>query len=297
MNQKTKIIKIVIQILFVLLLLGIIGMGIYLYMDNRSIPPKEMVTKYSFKQEEFKGKNVYILTAKEKQATAKTVLYLHGGSYMGEIAEEHWKFVEDLANDTGYTVILPDYPLTPKYQYTDVFEMMDPLYQELVNKVGSENLIVMGDSAGGGLALALCEKIGEENREIPHQLILLSPWLDTRMTNPEIDEVQKYDKMLNKLTLRLAGEVYAGESGKNSYLVNPIDGPLEKLKNVVIFTGTYDILNPDVKRLATKAKEQGLTIEVRETEKAPHVWMLARHKNGYKAEEAYQEIVNLVKEG
>ena len=80
---------------------------------------------------------------------------------MAEASEKHWEFLNKLANDTGAIIIMPDYPLAPKHNYEDVFEMVVPLYQEIVKKIDVENLIMMGDSAGGGLSLALEEKIAE----------------------------------------------------------------------------------------------------------------------------------------
>ena len=95
-----------------------------------------------------------------------------------------------------------------------------------------------------------------------------------RLENSKIDEVQKLDKDLNKETLKLAGIAYAGKDGINSYLVNPIDGDLSKLNNITIFTGTNDILNPDVHVLEEKAISQGLTINIREYEGASHIWIV-----------------------
>ena len=105
---------------------------------------------------------------------------------------------------------------------------------------------------------------------LPNKTILISPWLDVRLENPKIDEVQKEDKELNKEALKVAGIAYAGNDGINSYLVNPIDGDLSKLGNITIFTGTSDILNPDVHVLEEKAKEQGKEIEVKEYSGAGH---------------------------
>ena len=107
---------------------------------------------------------------------------------------------------------------------------MEPLYKEIVSKVDMEKFIVMGDSAGGGLALALEEKLSQEEIEMPEKTILISPWLDTRLTNPKIPEVQKRDRQLNKFKLQIAALGYAGKDGKDNYLVNPIDGDLSKLK-------------------------------------------------------------------
>lgn len=189
---------------------------------------------------------------------------------------------------------MPDYPLTPKYNYKDVFEMVEPLYEEITKKVDTSQLVIMGDSAGGGLALALEEKVGENDLPMPAKTILISPWLDVRLTNPQIDEVQKKDKQLNKETLKLAGIAYAGEDGINSYLVNPIDGDLSKLKNVVILTGTHDILNPDAHLLKEKAEKVGVTtIEIKEFQQAGHIWMIEKNSNQELEQQGYQEIIRL----
>ena len=156
----------------------------------------------------------------------------------------------------------------------------------------------MGDSAGGGLALALVEKMGEENIAIPNQTILISPWLDVRMNNPKIAEIEENDPMLNKAALKLAGENYAGKDGIDSYLVNPADGPLDKLQNVSIFTGTYDILNADVEVLKERAEKVGTKINVYETEKATHIWLLYKYKdkgNDPLVQEPYNQMIELLK--
>ena len=94
---------------------------------------------------------------------------------MAEATSNHWEFIENLVDDTGATVILPDYPLTPKYNYKDVFNMVVPLYKEIQQKVDVSNeLIIMGDSAGGGLSLALLEKISQEDIKMPKKTILIS---------------------------------------------------------------------------------------------------------------------------
>lgn len=192
-------------------------------------------------------------------------------------------------------MILPDYPLTPKYNYKDVFEMMVPFYEELIEKVDEKQLILMGDSAGGGLALALEEKVSQENLAMPAKTILISPWLDVRLNNPKIEEVQKRDKQLNKETLKLAGIAYAGEDGINTYFVNPIEGDLSKLRNTIIFTGTNDILNPDVHLLKEKAEKVGVNIEIKEYEQAGHIWMIEKNSSQELEEQAYRAIIEELK--
>ena len=293
--MKKKVLEIIVKILIILLLMILIIFSYYTLVDIETQEPKVIEAEVNIEVKQYKRRKVFIVTHKDKAQSDLKILYFHGGSYVAEATNEHWDFIEKLVLDTGATVILPDYPLTPKHNYEDVFEMVDPLYRKIVKKVDSKNLIVMGDSAGGGLGLALVEKVAKENVVIPEKTILISPWLDVRLTNPEIEEVQKMDKKLNKETLKLAGIAYAGEDGINSYLVNPIDGDLSKLKNVTIFTGTNDILNPDVYVLQEKAKKVNVNIEVKEYENAEHIWLINNSNTSSEVvEQAYNDLLEIV---
>lgn len=281
MIRKTLLVIAILMLIIIGITLLVIAY--LLIADIQSKTPKKISQECYITSNEFIGRKIFTLTPKIKNEKEKYILYFHGGSYIAETSEEHWNFLENLVKDTGYTVILPDYPLAPKYTYEDVFTMIKPLYKEIIERISPEDLIMMGDSAGGGMALALEENLSEENEELPSKLILISPWLDTRMENSKIDEVQKNDKDLNKEALKLAGIAYKGKNGKDTYLVNPIDGPLDKLKNVTIYTGTYDILNPDVEILVQKAKEKNVTIDVKEYEECGHIWIVKDiSSQGYK---------------
>ncbi len=313
MKSKARIIIVI----FSIFVLSLIASVVYLFVtDIESMPTEEIRQMCNVREEKYKGRKVFIITSKDAVNSSKYILYFHGGSYMAGVSDEHWGFLQDLAIDTNATIIVPDYPLTPKYDYKDVFGMIEPLYREILEKIDSKNLILMGDSAGGGMALALCEKIGEEKIVQPSKTILISPWLDVRLENPKISEVEENDKQLNKEALQIAGIAYMGNN-ENSYLVNPVDGPLENLGKIIIYTGTYDILNPDVHILeervqklneeltssagATKNIEENnndeenkstegtskndgnennsknlIQLDIREYDKMPHIWILDR---------------------
>lgn len=293
--MKKKIAKTIIGIIILIIAIIMLIISFFLIMDIESKAPEEVQIDCNLETEEFIGRKVFIITPKNEQKSEKVILYLHGGSYVAETSSNHWKFLEKLVKDTNATIILPDYPLTPKYTYKDVFTMITPLYKEIIEEVSTNNLILMGDSAGGGMSLALLERLSEENVEMPYKTILISPWLDVRLENPEIDNVQKYDKDLNKESLKIAGIAYAEKDGIDSYLVNPIDGDLSKLKNITIFTGTYDILNPDVHVLDEKAKKVNVSLEIKEYEGAEHIWFI-NNNSGKELEEAgYQDLLEEVK--
>ncbi len=294
--MKKKIIITIIGILLILIGIGLIILGYLKFTDIESKEPIEIEEECNVEIEKYRERKVFVITPKEGEITDKKILYFHGGSYMAEMSNKHWEFIKKLTLDTKSTIIIPDYPLTPKYNYKDVYNMVEPLYEEIQKRINNENLIVMGDSAGGGLALGLLEKVSQENMAIPKKIILISPWLDVRLNNPKIEEVQKNDKELNKETLKLAGIAYAGNDGINSYLVNPIDGNLSNLSNIIIITGTNDILNPDVHVLEKKAEEQGKTIEIKEYEGAGHIWIINEKGDRELIEKGYQDLINIVNE-
>ena len=284
--MKYKAIKIIMWSIVIAVSIAIVILSYLMIADIETKQPNKIEYTCEIEVQKFMGRKIFVVTPKNVSKTDNFILYFHGGAYMAEATKEHWKFIEKLINDTGMTVIFPDYPLTPKYNYKDVFEMVKPLYEKIIEKVNTNNLIVMGDSAGGGISLALVQNLTEE--QMPNKTILLSPWLDVRLTNPQINEVQKYDRDLNKEALMVAGISYAEEEGINNALVNPIDGDISKIKNVTIFTGTYDILNPDVHVL--KEKDTRQVIEVKEYEGASHIWILKNND-----EKAYQDFIEIVK--
>ena len=215
--------KFTLSILFIGMIAVVAATYFLLFVNEESKVPKEIEEEDKIYIKQYGNRKVFAIDPTEKDKNSKYIIYFHGGAYMGGLEKYHWEFIEKLSNETGYGIIIPDYPLAPKYTYKEVFEMVEPLYKDIIKEIKPENIIMMGDSAGGGLALALEEKLGEKEIEVPEKLILISPWIDTRMTNPKIEEVQEYDKDLNKEKLKLAGIAYAGEKENNSYLVNPID--------------------------------------------------------------------------
>lgn len=285
--------RIIINLIAIIITIIVMIFGYYMIIDIETKIPQKANESCDIETKEFMSRKIFIIKPKTEQLSKKVILYFHGGAYVAEATTLHWDFLEKLANDTKSTIVMPEYPLTPKYTYKDVFNMVEPLYKEIISKVDVKNLVMMGDSAGGGITLALAEKISQNNIQLPSKTILISPWLNVTLTNEKIKEVQKNDKDLNKEKLLIAGISYArDEEGMKSYLVNPINGPLSKLKNVIIYTGTYDILNPDTHLLQEKAKKEGIDIQIKEYEQAPHIWIINNiNKQDELQLKAYQDLV------
>lgn len=179
-----------------------------------------------------------------------------------------------LVDALNCTVTAPNYPHAPEYYVHDVFALLLPLYAELAALAGSSNMTVMGDSSGGGISLALAQRLREEGLEQPGNIILLSPWLDATVSNPEIPEIDKIDPFLGVEGLKWGGQVYARNVDQKNYLVSPIYGNLKGLAPISVFIGTRDILFPDCRKLRDRAESDGVAISYHEYEGMLHDWML-----------------------
>ena len=258
---------------------------------NGKEPSRYLLLGLDLEKKQINGRTVFIIKSK-KEKSKTNILFFHGGAYINNFSIIHWLLLRQIVKATKCTVIAPDYPLAPKNTYKDSFKMVIPIYEDLLAKVGGENIILMGDSSGGGFALALAEKMQEEHREKANQIILLSPWLDITLKNKEILKVDPKDPVLGIDSLKRAGKLYAGASDCNNYLLSPINGEIQGLGKISIFIGTNDILEPDARKFNKIAKEKGVEINYYESKDMIHTWMFFYLKE---SKETIKEIVNLIK--
>ncbi|MDO5133976.1 MAG: alpha/beta hydrolase [Eubacteriales bacterium] len=132
-------------------------------------PPKNLKTRFEDNQ------NGRVFYANEGSTSRNTVFYIHGGAYFMDFTGPHWRLLEKLIKETDAQVIAPAYRLVPFATYREAFDLIVPLYREYCETHPDKNTILMGDSAGGGLALALTEHFKAEGIHMPDRLILLSP--------------------------------------------------------------------------------------------------------------------------
>lgn len=261
--------------------------------NNSKLPPKRTEKVCNVTSYATVGRNVFVLSPKNGKAT-QHILYLHGGAYVQNFVSQHWKFLSNLVASTKSVVIAPDYPLAPKHTFIDAFRMVVSVYHEMVANVGSHNIVIMGDSAGGGFSLALCQWLKSENLPQPKRIILLSPWLDLTLTNPEIRSIDFRDPFLGISGLRKAALTYAGGYDLNHYLLSPINGSLNGLAPISIFIGSNDILVADARKLRMIAKQRGIEIDYHEYSGMVHVWMLLYFPESRHAQRKIEQLVVLL---
>lgn len=263
--------------------------------DSFSSPePPSGISKicYIYKSK-INGRNVFTLKPRNNNDTGKHILYLHGGAYVQQFNRFHWDFLAELVKRTNCTITTPDYPLAPASTYKESFEMIGALYNQLFEAVDPDDIILMGDSAGGGIALALAQKMKHEKANQPGQVILLCPWLDITLTNPDIKDIDPSDPFLGKESLQQAGKLYAGDTDPNHYLLSPINGPLNGLGKVSVFVGTNEILVADARKLRSLAKSRGVDLNYYEYANMIHGWMFLNFPESRRAK---QQIIDLIQE-
>lgn len=228
-----------------------------------------------------KGGNVVIRKVHGKEIatlghTAKDhIVFFHGGAYVFQAAPYHWQLAKKIMDRHLCKVTLVDYPLAPEHNYRDTFQMVEEAFDLLVREYPEDRFFFMGDSAGGGLALALAQKFAQENpAKLPSGLILLSPWLDLTMSNPAAKKQERSDQLLTFEMLRLAGAKYANGDDPGHYLLSPINGAFEGLPSAIVFYGTEELFYADCLKLKSIVSPQGNRFVFREYQGMQHDWAL-----------------------
>lgn len=203
---------------------------------------------------------------------AGKVLYIHGGAYVEPAVGPHWTFIARLAGALGLEFIVPRYPLAPESDVGATMPFMLALYREIIRE--DAPVIVMGDSAGGGLALALLQEAREQGLVMPAGLVMISPWLDGTMSAPEQARIEPHDVMLRRAGLLAAARWYAGALPLEHRWISPVNGPLEGLPPMLMLGSDCDLLVTDMRHLAERAKSANAPLDYEEVSGLCHTWPL-----------------------
>ena len=239
--------------------------------DRYSAPPKSFYKRYDI--------NSYLVgeskcvSLKSNENPPRHILYFHGGGYTMEAFIAHWHLVDHVLEQTDSEVTFVNYPLAPQSKCLQTIELVSSVYESLFTATEQE-IILMGDSAGGGLALALAQHIKAQKKlPQPAKIVMLSPWLDISMSSDISPELASSDKLLEKQTLIEAGKMYAGDLSTKHPLCSPLFGDLADIGEIALFIGESEILNVQAKALKDKMQQSGASLFYREYMGMPHVWM------------------------
>jgi monoterpene epsilon-lactone hydrolase len=204
--------------------------------------------------------------------TSRLLVYLHGGSYTAGSLRSHRALVARLARACECDAVAVDYRLAPEHPFPAGLDDARRTYLDLLgNGADPDRTIVMGDSAGGGLAAALLLALRDGGDPLPAGAVLLSPWLDLTLEAPSITGVAAADPMLHEPSLARSAEAYAGTDLRRP-LVSPVFADLSGLPPMLILVGTAEILVDDSTTFARRAQEAGADVDLDVEEGLIHVW-------------------------
>jgi acetyl esterase/lipase len=201
------------------------------------------------------------------------IIYLHGGCYALQMQSGHWNLTCSIARETGANVYVIDYPLIPEHSDGEASEYVLSYYRHHI-ETSDNPVILMGDSAGAGLAVSATMMMRDAEIKAPERLILLSPYLDTLCTDSRQIEYQKKDFFLSVEGLRKAGRLYIGKLDDDDFRVNPIHGDFRDLPPMIIFTSDRDILHVDSLRLVEILDSLNAEYELYEEHDVMHDWLI-----------------------
>ena len=209
-----------------------------------------------------------------------TLLYLHGGGYCACSAETHRPITVGFAQQ-GFRVFAPNYSLAPEHPFPAAVEDAAAAYRGLIEQGPIEerhspgNIVLAGDSAGGGLALALLVASRDRGDPLPAAAALFSPWTDLAATGDSIRVNDRRCAMFVGAQVGPAARPYLGGENPRSPLVSPLYADLSHLPPLLIHAGKNEVLLDDSRRLAERARAAGVTVDLKIWPVVPHAWQLA----------------------
>ena len=219
-----------------------------------------------------------LLSLKEGAREDKVILQLHGGGYVGGMRNAYRMFA-GLYNEVshGMSVLTPDYRVAPEEPYPAALLDAYDAYEWLMEQGWfSEQIILAGDSAGGGLALALCHYLKDKGRQLPCGIVAMSPWTDLTASGESYETNYEKDPLFGKTRdSMIYNKDYIGEHDPMNAYISPLFGDFRGFPPMLLQVGSYEMLLSDSVNVAAKAREQGVKVRLSVYEGMFHVFQMA----------------------
>lgn len=206
----------------------------------------------------------------------RVILYLHGGAYNAGSTRSHRALAANIAYAAHARALTIDYRLAPEHPYPAALVDAFTAYKWLLERGTSpEQIIITGDSAGGGLTIALLVALIERKQPMPAAAVVLSPWTDLSTSGESWQENVKADYLIHGSKLKEAARIYLKDRDPQTPLASPIHANLKGLPPLLIHVGSEEVLLSDSLRLAENAQLSGVDVTLEVWEGMQHVWHFA----------------------
>ncbi len=211
------------------------------------------------------------------ERAAPTLLYFHGGGYYFCSPATHRPLVFALtAKRAGARSFSVDYRLAPEAPFPAAHEDALAAYAALLEAgVDPATIVLGGDSAGGGLALALLVALRDRGTPLPAGAVLFSPWTDLAATGETLRSNDGADPMFAGAALGRAARLYIGDASPTDPYLSPLYADPAGLPPLLIQAGSTEVLLDDSRRFAERARAAGVEVDLQVWPRMPHVWQMA----------------------
>ncbi len=241
-------------------------------------PPWKCPACFNMTQITLAGCRAELLSPVENPDMERIVLQLHGGGYIGAMRNIYRSFAGLYSElGKGISVLVPDYRVAPEHPYPAALEDALSAYEWLrKNGYPANQIVFAGDSAGGGLALALCLYLKDHGMELPEGLVLMSPWTDLTASGESYETNYTLDPLFgNTRDSMLYNLDYAGDEDPANPYISPLFGDFAGFPPMLVQAGSIEMLLCDSTRLAQKAREAGVKVRISIYEEMFHVFQMA----------------------
>lgn len=205
----------------------------------------------------------------------RVLLYLHGGGYAVGSLRTHRALVSRLAYQNNLRALHIDYRLAPEHPFPAALEDSIHAYYWLVDQgYDPKQIVIAGDSAGGGLAMAMLLMLKELGRPLPSACVCLSPWVDLTLSGASVQTFAKADPIVPVPELVDWAKAYAGSYSITHPMLSPLLGDLSGLPPILIQASTREVLTDDAVRLHQKILEAGGDVTLQLYPDMLHVWQI-----------------------
>jgi monoterpene epsilon-lactone hydrolase len=200
----------------------------------------------------------------------KAILYLHGGAYVLGGCDSHRHLASHIARESGARALLPEYSLAPEYPFPHAIEDAVGVYRSLLDSGFSPgDLVIAGDSAGGGLTVATLLSLRDQGVPMPAGACLLSPWLDLSASGESMKSREERDPWFTPADIQVVSRHYCAADDCRNPLASPVFADVAGLPPTFIQVGDDEVLLSDATRFAEKLEAAGIPVEI---EVWPEMW-------------------------
>ena len=190
-----------------------------------------------------------------------SVVFLHGGAFCLMNAWTHHRLAGHIASACQAQVILPDYALAPEQPYPAALHQSVAVVTAARDERADGAAVLMGDSAGGGLALSVLLRMRDEGIALPFASVLMAPWLDLTLSSPSVKSAADIDVILTERNLREMARLYLAGQRADDPLASPLFGNFEGLPPLYVQASGRDLLRDDSVRLRDAFEQQELKLQ------------------------------------